>query len=198
MNRKSREKMMEETRIKLITTARRQFGTVGYANTVMDELTSQAGLTRGALYHHFGDKKGLFKAVLEQLDEELDARLAEVSSVSPNLWDAFVGRCHAYLRMAIEPEVQRIMLRDAPSVLDADHIQSMRLQCVNSIAFMLRQLMEQGVINKASPELLARFINGGLMDTALWIAESEDNQESLDAAIASLDILIQGLTTSNN
>lgn len=195
MNRKSREKMMEETRIKLITTARRQFGTVGYANTVMDELTSQAGLTRGALYHHFGDKKGLFKAVLEQLDEELDARLAEVSSVSPNLWDAFAGRCHAYLRMAIEPEVQRIMLRDAPSVLDSDHIQSMRLQCVNSIAFMLRQLMEQGVINKASPELLARFINGGLMDTALWIAESEDNQESLDAAIASLDILIQGLTT---
>ncbi len=96
MNRKSREKMLEETRIKLITTARKQFGTVGYANTVMDELTSQAGLTRGALYHHFGDKKGLFKAVLKQLDEELDARLAEISSTSPQLWDAFVGRCHAY------------------------------------------------------------------------------------------------------
>lgn len=72
MSHKPRAEMIEETRTKLIRTARQQFGKAGYAATVMDDLTAQAGLTRGALYHHFGDKKGLFLAVLQDLDRELD------------------------------------------------------------------------------------------------------------------------------
>lgn len=57
MSHKPRAEMIEETRTKLIRAARQQFGKAGYAATVMDDLTAQAGLTRGALYHHFGDKK---------------------------------------------------------------------------------------------------------------------------------------------
>lgn len=60
MSHKPRAEMIEETRTKLIRAARQQFGKAGYAATVMDDLTAQAGLTRGALYHHFGDKKGCF------------------------------------------------------------------------------------------------------------------------------------------
>ncbi|MBV7264242.1 TetR/AcrR family transcriptional regulator [Photobacterium sp. WH77] len=193
MTRKSRAEMMEETRLKLIATAREHFGTVGYAQTVMDELTAKAGLTRGALYHHFGDKKGLFCAVLAQLDSELDARLADISASAPDAWSAFTGRCHAYLKMAIEPEVQRILLRDASSVLDADELQSIRLHCVTSIADMLRRLMDAGTIKSSSPEMLARLINGGLMDTALWIAKSEDDEQALSQALNSLDVLLHGL-----
>lgn len=193
MSRRSREEMMEQTRIKLIATAREQFGTVGFSKTVMDELTSQAGLTRGALYHHFGNKKGLFKAVLEQLDQELDDRLEHIASDSSDLWSGFVGRCHGYLEMAIEPEVQRIMLRDAPSVLEAEHIRNMRQACVISIAQILEQLIGQQVIRQGSPMLLARFINGGLMDLALWIADSEDSQQALKEAAANLDTLLEGL-----
>lgn len=68
MARKARTEMIEETRRKLVAAARQQFGGVGYAETVMDELTAQAGMTRGALYHHFGDKKGLFLAVVQEID----------------------------------------------------------------------------------------------------------------------------------
>lgn len=75
MARKARTEMIEETRQKLVAAARRQFGSVGYAETVMDDLTAQAGLTRGALYHHFGDKKGLFLAVVQAIDSEMDARI---------------------------------------------------------------------------------------------------------------------------
>ncbi|GAA17850.1 probable transcriptional regulator [Pseudomonas aeruginosa NCMG1179] len=75
MARKPRAEMIEETRAKLIDAARRAFADNGYAGASMDELTASAGLTRGALYHHFGDKKGLLAAVVQQIDDEMNLRL---------------------------------------------------------------------------------------------------------------------------
>ena len=92
MARKARAEMIEETRQKLVAAARQQFGSVGYAETVMDELTAQAGMTRGALYHHFGDKKGLFLAVVQEIDAEIDARLADITASSADGWEAFAVR----------------------------------------------------------------------------------------------------------
>ncbi|MDX7997713.1 TetR/AcrR family transcriptional regulator [Xenorhabdus sp. Reich] len=193
MVRKSRTEMIEATRRKLIETARQQFGTVGYANTVMDDLTAKAGMTRGALYHHFGDKKGLFLAVLQQIDAEMDGRLTEISMHETDTWTVFTGRCHAYLEMAIEPEIQRVVLCDASSVLDAEQLQDARLQCIASIAAMLNTLMEKGQITPTSPHILARLINGGLMDAALWIAKSQQPDKALSEALNSLDVLLNGL-----
>ena len=76
--RKSRASMIEETRAKLIEAAREAFGSQGYSQASMDELTAKAGLTRGALYHHFGGKPGLLAAVVAQMDAEMDARLEQV------------------------------------------------------------------------------------------------------------------------
>lgn len=117
MARKARTEMIEETRQKLVAAARQQFGNVGYAETVMDELTAQAGMTRGALYHHFGDKKGLFLAVVKAIDAEMDARLADITASTADDWEAFAARCRGYLIMMTEPQAQRILLRDSPSVL---------------------------------------------------------------------------------
>ncbi len=93
---------MEETRLQLLAAGRQAFSEHGYANTPMDELTAQAGFTRGALYHHFGDKKGLQQAVVEQIDAEMDARLRAISSSAEDAWDGFCARCRAYLEMALE------------------------------------------------------------------------------------------------
>jgi AcrR family transcriptional regulator len=89
---------MEETRATLLATARRVFSEHGYAATSMDDLTAQAGLTRGALYHHFGDKKGLLAAVVAQLDAETDQRLQAISDAADDAWEGFVQRCRAYRR----------------------------------------------------------------------------------------------------
>lgn len=78
MARKPRAEMIEETRAKLIDAARRAFADNGYAGASMDELTASAGLTRGALYHHFGDKKGLLAAVVQQIDDEMNLRLGAI------------------------------------------------------------------------------------------------------------------------
>lgn len=85
--RKSRASMIEETRAKLIEAAREAFGSQGYAQASMDELTAKAGLTRGALYHHFGGKPGLLAAVVAQMDAEMDARLEQVLADHADPWE---------------------------------------------------------------------------------------------------------------
>lgn len=193
MTRRTRAEMMEETRLKLLNTARQHFANAGFFETVMDDLTAQAGLTRGALYHHFGDKKGLFFAVLQQVDAEMDERLATIASEIQSPWDAFLARCHAYLAMATEPEIQRIVLRDAYSVLDAEQLHSIRLNCISAISDRLRTLMDLAIIKESDPELLARFINGGLMESALWISRHDQPDTALHQAIESTNLLLEGL-----
>lgn len=193
MARKARTEMIEETRKKLVAAARQQFGRVGYADTVMDELTAQAGMTRGALYHHFGDKKGLFLAVAQEIDAEMDARLADISAHASDNWSAFKGRCRAYLEMTMEPEVQRILLRDSPSVLGAEYLQAGKLQCVASMTRMLKTLMEEKHIAPTSPEVLAHLINGGLMDAAFWIANRPEDKQALAQALDGVELLLNGL-----
>lgn len=115
MARKPRAEMIEETRAKLIDAARRAFADNGYAGASMDELTASAGLTRGALYHHFGDKKGLLAAVVQQIDDEMNLRLGAILAAGEDLWSGFRAYNRAYLEMALEAEIQRIVLRDAPA-----------------------------------------------------------------------------------
>lgn len=98
---------MEKTRTTLLATAQQFFGKHGYADTSMDDLTANAGLTRGAFYHHFSDKKGLLVAVMDQIDAEMDQRLQAISDSAEDAWEGFRRRCHAYLEMVLglEPEI---------------------------------------------------------------------------------------------
>ncbi len=196
MARKARTKMIEETRQKLVAAARLQFGNVGYAETVMDDLTAQAGLTRGALYHHFGDKKGLFLAVVQAIDAEMDAHLAEITACTADDWEAFAARCRSYLIMMTEPQAQRILLRDSPSVLGAGYLRASKLACISWMTGALEVLMAQRRIAVADPEALAHLINGGLMDAALWVAHHPEKDVGLEQALASLNLLLNGLRST--
>ncbi|UCR83713.1 TetR/AcrR family transcriptional regulator [Pseudomonas chlororaphis] len=192
MSPRQRAEMIEETRSKLIASARQAFGSLGYANTSMDDLTAEAGLTRGALYHHFGDKKGLLAAVVEQLDAEMDQRLEAISRGTDDLWGAFVQRCRTYLEMAQEAEIQRIVLQDARAVL-GDLTEASEEQCVLSLSGLLDELMQAGLVVKAPSEALARLINGSLLDASLWIARDEHPGQRLQQALVGLEVLLQGL-----
>ncbi|MGU1199780.1 TetR/AcrR family transcriptional regulator [Pseudomonas aeruginosa] len=160
MARKPRAEMIEETRAKLIDAARRAFADNGYAGASMDELTASAGLTRGALYHHFGDKKGLLAAVVQ---------------------------------MALEAEIQRIVLRDAPAILGSPSSEASQLRCLSSMTGQLRELMDSGRVRRTDAEALAWLLNGALVDAALRIANAEHPPESLARACQALDVLLDGL-----
>lgn len=183
---------MEETRAILLATARQVFCEQGYADTSMDEMTAQAGLTRGALYHHFGDKKGLLAAVTAQIDAEMDARLQAISDSAQDAWQGFCQRCRAYLEMALEPEIQRIVLRDARAVLGGASPDSQR-HCLDSMQRLIDNLMAQGVVADADARALAALIYGSLSEAAFWIADGEDGDARLARASQALDLLLRGL-----
>ena len=192
---RARAEMIEDTRARLIASARHAFATQGYANTSMDDFTARAGLTRGALYHHFGDKKGLLAAVVAQLDSEMDAHLQRITDEAVDPWSGFCERCHSYLRMAQDDEIQRIVLQDAPAVLGDTGSQQ---HCVASLCQLLEALMQAGVIRRAPSLALAQLINGSLVNTALWIASDEPPSERLEQGLQGLELLLRGLYITPN
>lgn len=183
---------MEETRALLLATARKVFTERGYADTSMDDLTAQAGLTRGALYYHFGDKKGLLAAVVQQIDSEMDERLEAISTNAEDAWQGFRRRCQAYLEMALEPDIQRIVLRDARAVLGGASPEAQR-RCVESMQQLIDDLMQRGIIARAEPQILAALIYGSLAEATLWIAASDQGQTNLADSLAALDLMLRGL-----
>ena len=186
---------MEETRAALLAAARRVFSEQGYAETSMDDLTAQAGLTRGALYHHFGDKKGLLAAVVEQIDSEMDARLQAISDNAENAWEGFHGRCEAYLQMALEPEIQRLVLRDARAVLGDASPEAQR-HCVKSMQHLIDSLIAQGVVAEMDSEALALLIYGSLSEASFWIADGDQASARFRSATEALKLLLRGLLVS--
>ncbi|WP_421874564.1 TetR/AcrR family transcriptional regulator [Pararhizobium sp.] len=185
--------MIAETRAKLVAAARHAFGTIGYAQSSMDDFTAEAGLTRGALYHHFGDKKGLLQAVIGEIDAEMTERLHQVSSVSPTRWQGFVDECSTYIQMALEPEIQRIMFRDGPAVLGDISQWPTTNGCIAALKQSLRELKQDGVIIDVDEEVTARLINGASSHAALWIANSDDPQETSQRAVAGFRTLLEAL-----
>ncbi|MDH1307699.1 TetR/AcrR family transcriptional regulator [Pseudomonas fulva] len=183
---------MQETRALLLATARQMFTEVGYAHTSMDDLTARAGLTRGALYHHFGDKKGLLAAVVEQLDAEMDVRLRAITDTAEDDWEGFRQRCRAYLEMALEPEIQRIVLRDARAVFGGGSPEAQR-HCMESLRQLIERLVLQGVFIDIHAQALAALIYGSLAEATVWIAEVEEGDQRLAQATQAFESLLRGV-----
>ncbi|MER9018848.1 TetR/AcrR family transcriptional regulator [Mesorhizobium sp. M0898] len=188
-----RKEMIAETRAKLIGAARQAFGTLGYAEASMDDFTASAGLTRGALYHHFGDKKGLLQAVIAEIDAEMAARLKVVSAKPDNLWQGFVDECTAYIEMALEPEIQRIVLRDGPAVLGDPSQWPSQSTCIRSMTESLQRLSDEGTILAVDPEAAARLVSGASLHAAQWIANSNHPEATSKKAVKAFKVLLEGL-----
>ncbi|UDM62322.1 TetR/AcrR family transcriptional regulator [Pseudoalteromonas piscicida] len=176
----TRSSMMEKTRSELLAQARVLFASKGFAGTALEELTADVGLTRGALYHHFGNKKGLFYAVVQQLDSEMDLRLRGIERSETSPQQALLKRAETYLDMATEPEIQRIILRDAQSVLEPEQLEKAASGCVASITQLLSAIAPQQ--SPQARKTSAQFINGGLTSLALWIANHQVPDQAVDDA----------------
>ncbi|WP_043338325.1 TetR/AcrR family transcriptional regulator [Belnapia moabensis] len=193
-----RARMMEETRAKLIRAARRAFAEQGYAAASMDELTAAAGLTRGALYHNFGDKKGLLRAVIEQLDAEMvaKARIAREREDTP--WLGFLAECIAYIELALEPEIQRVVLLDGPAVLGDPSQWPGQNACLQETTRAIEALIASGTVRPVDAEAAARLVNGAALNAALWVAAAEDPPAVLASAVDAFRCLVSGLLAARD
>jgi AcrR family transcriptional regulator len=184
---------MEENRAKLVATARKAFAEKGYAAASMDALTAEAGLTRGALYHNFGDKRGLFAAVVEQIDTEMASRAKACGAATGEGWDALLAEGAAYIEMALDPEVQRIVLLDGPAVLGDPSRWPSQSSCLQVTREAVEGLMSEGVLKPVDAEAAARLISGAALNAAMWIAASDDPEAVLPKAQEAFRLLAEGL-----
>lgn len=193
-----RTEMMEETRVKLIAAGRKAFAAKGFAGASMDDLTAGAGLTRGALYHNFGDKKGLLAAVVAQVDGEMALRAQTAAADAPSLWDGLFAEGVAYIRLALDPEIQRIVLLDGPAYLGDPSQWPSQNACLAETRRKIVQLQAAGIVKPVDVEAAARLINGAALNAALWVAASEDPEAVLPKAIAALTMLLTGFLVSGD
>lgn len=195
--RRSRGEMREQTTAQLLAAARRAFARDGYAASAMDTICADAGVTRGALYHHFGGKEGLLEAVVYQIDAEISVRLDEEEKRHADPWDGFRACCRLWLEQALDPEIQRICLRDAPSVLGQKLRELDEISAIAELRESLTSLMAAGRVRNTDPDVLARMINGALVEVALWVAAAGEDprtqRAALDRALAATDVLLDGL-----
>jgi AcrR family transcriptional regulator len=197
MSPRTRQERMAETREKLIAAGRKAFAERGYANASMDELTAEVGLTRGAIYHNFGDKRGLLAAVVDQIDTEMAALAEQASEQAGGGWKGLIAEGKAYIEMALRPDVQRIVLLDGPAVLGDPSQWPSQNRCLEATIQTLSELAKDRKIKSADLEALARLLNGAALNAALWVAASEDAKATLPKAITAFECLASGVLASD-
>lgn len=188
-----RIEMMEENRAKLVAVARKVFAEKGYASASMDALTAEVGLTRGALYHNFGDKRGLLAAVVNQIDSEMASRAQKIGLRAANDWEGLLAEGTAYIEMALDPEVQRIVLLDGPAVLGDPSQWPSQSSCLQVTRATVERLITKGILKPVHAEAAARLISGAALNAALWIAASDTPEEVLPKAVDAFRCLATGL-----
>ncbi len=185
---KRRAETMEENRAKLIAAARTAFAEKGFAAASMDELTASVGLTRGALYHNFGDKKGLLAAVVAQVDGEMAQQAKAAASGVSDAWEKLVAEGIAYIRMAMDAEVQRIVLRDGPAFLGDPSQWPSQNSCLEATRETITRLIDSGIMKPVDADAAAHLLNSAALNAALWVASSSEPEKALPKMI---DVFIQ-------
>lgn len=185
----------EATRRELLRVARACFTERGYAGTRIEEVAEGAGVTKGALYHHFRTKKELFQAVFEELEQELIEKVVTAAGgAGGDVWGGMRAGVRAFLETALDPAVGRVVLLDGPSVLGWETWKEIDERYGFGITrASLQAAMDAGIVQRRPVDPLARLFLAALSEAALQIARAPDTdaamQEMSDAVFALLDSL---------
>ncbi len=166
----------EATTASLIAVARELFAERGYAAVGTEEIVKLAGVTRGALYHHFrGGKEELFRAVLVQISAETMQSVMQAAAASDDPWQELVLGAEAFLDACMTPEVQRIMLTDGPSVLGWDVWRAIDTDYgLGLLEAAVQNAMNAGRLQPASASAVAHVLAGALDEAAMVVARADD------------------------
>lgn len=188
-----RAEQVAQTRAALVQAGRLLFGSSGFAATSVEDIARQARVTTGALYHHFPTKAAVFEAVFEQLHAELMQASAAAAATADGAVEQLTAAFTAYLDKVLEPEVQRIIVTDAPAVLGLARFTELdERYAFAAVVAALRAADESGALRVADPDTLARLLLGALTRAGLLIASSADPRATRDAVAATLRALIRG------
>ena len=185
----------EATTAALIKAARALFADRGYADVGTEEIVQRAGVTRGALYHHFrSGKEELFRTVLVQISAEVVQRVAEVAVSTEDPWEALRGGSEAFLDACATPEVQRIMLIDGPSVLGWDVWRAIDTDYgMGLLEAAVQRAMDEGRLMPSSSNAVAHVLAGALDEAAMVVARADDPAAARQEMGQTVRRLLEGL-----
>ncbi|WP_454852663.1 TetR/AcrR family transcriptional regulator [Promicromonospora soli] len=193
----TRAEQRAATRRALLAEGRRRFAADGYHDVVLAEVARAVGVTKGAAYHHFESKAGLFRAVVAEVQRELGDRVADAAEQHHDPWEQLKAGCRAFLAAGRDPTVRRIVLIDAPAVLGWHEWRALDEESsARHLAEALETLVQAGVIADQPVEPLARLLSGAMNEATLWLAQSEGSQ-ALAQTERALDLLLNGLRSEN-
>lgn len=185
----------EATTSALIHAARTLFADRGYANVGTEAIVHQAGVTRGALYHHFrGGKEELFRAIVVQVSAEMAQRVRSVARSTDDPWDALVGGIDAFLDACALPDVQRILLVDGPAVLGWDVWRTIDEDYgLGLIEGVLQRAIDAGRLPPQPARAAAHVLLGALDEAAMVVARADDPLAAREEMGQTVHRLLEGL-----
>lgn len=195
VTRRTQAERSAATREALLVAARRLFAERGYATTAREEVVAEAGVTRGALQHHFADKAGLFRAVYEEVEKEIvDAVAVAAMQAGDDPVARLRAGCQAYLDEVLDPAVQRICAVDGPAVLSADVRQEITDRyALGLVREALRHAMDEGRIDDAPVEAFAQMLLAAVMAAAQYVATAPSPPDARVEAGRTVDLLLDRL-----
>lgn len=199
MQRRSQEDRSRSTRTALEEAGRRLFAERGFAAVSAEEIVAAAGVTRGALHHHYGDKRGLFLAVLEQVEVDGTAEVEAAIAASPDPDNLLLGMAlgvGAFLKICQRPEMVRIVLTDGPTVLGWQAFREFESRHgLRLITEQLAGAQAAGLVGAASVPVLAQLLLCAITEAGLVVAHAEDQETAGRDAEQALLMLIGGIVT---
>ncbi len=184
----------EATRAALVRAARQLFAERGYAAVGTNEVVERAGVTRGAMYHHFRDKKDLFRAVYEEVEQEIVAQTATKMGAIEDPWELLMSGLRSFLDACTDPALSQIGLVDAPSVLGWKEWREIGMRyALGLTTFALQNAMDAGVLRRTKVEPLAHLILGALGEAGMLVANADDPLAAREQVEGSLLALLEGL-----
>jgi AcrR family transcriptional regulator len=185
------------TRERLIAAGRELFGERGYDATSIEAILATAEVARGSLYHHFATKEALYDAVLERLIADIASAAADAARGISDPVEGLRAGCSAWLKMALDPAVQRIALLDAPAVVGWTRWRELDEEyTLGGLRASLNRIAAEGGVPAEQVDLLANMVLAAVSEAALMIARADDPKAALAAGQSAVDLLLDRLTAA--
>jgi AcrR family transcriptional regulator len=186
----------ELTAATILQTAKAAFAEQGFNAVGLEDVAASAGVTRGAVYHHFSSKAGLFRAVHAQTQCDVGRAVDRATAGIDDPWEALEMGCRAFLAASVRSDARQIMLVDAPAVLGWDAWRAEDASNSGQLLFdVLTELDRTGVLHVPSVPACHSLLTGAMNEAALWIAAAADPDAALDEAWRTLQMMLQPLAS---
>jgi AcrR family transcriptional regulator len=190
---RTQQERTEATTNALTGAARELFASDGYAATSLDAVVEKAGVTKGALYHHFSGKRDLFAAVFAAEQVRISGAILAAAEGKRDPWDAFEAGCRAFIEACQEPGVQRITLLDAPAALGWETIRELESGSLRMMEQGIQRAIDAGSIEPRPVAPLAHFLFGSVCESAMVVARAIEQEAALREAVDELLRVLRSL-----